>query len=956
MRRLFSLLALCLVFLAIPGPSQLLADTAAPPSTSAPADPPAKLADALKIAAPPDPGQLVLAINGDWFSAPKDAAPLGTSPHFPQIAADYGMKTQTYGTVSAIAPVNMTILNTAPGEPDIYADMPTYAAFTLLLASLTDQQWNEIISSNGLGLSDLNTDWQKKLMNSLLSKNGTLTIQPHYMAGQQWNQADVLDETAQIPQCRIKISLTVNLNLPIKDSNGSYYGGEWAPPADGSRVWEIGNRGNYGGSSSTAYGSVVKAEVPNVLKPSQLDYSAPILRTRIPLAGLKSVGDLFARISSITHIEIYADKRLDQSLQLLGNVPAVPASDLLRAVALCQMATYRQVGPAFILTDDIAGVGTRKLLWLQYDKVAENMRSGPVRDAAHANAKNHDAMSIPWADSESQMSPDELKENPNNSLYGFDTTFDKLTSGQQAIAQREETEFNTENKDNPYNHPITTDGNIRVEPAISVQLLVPGVADPVDMEINGMGGIQAMMVFEPESNNPRAQQQAIQGTPPSEDQVATVAQLTISQGRQKAVISHARTAAGVDADIAAAKQLGMTQLWLDVFSDGNAHIPGSALSDLPAPLKPGQNDILTEAIAKGKHVGIAVYALMDLFYWGATPPDGLQDLNIFGETSTQEEARWNQRNALMPPGSNPQEYFMTGAIVPIFPGVAVAQTNADVRADLIGIAKLISSHMGVVGVVLRDTDPPGYDHGTNDLNSSESPDFELGYVPSARLAFLRQYHMDPVDLYPTGSWMGIADTNLPNFSEDNGWTSGLTNDGTKEWSQFRRKANLDLLRAIAKSAMPADPVAAKSFVVMVKQRRHGQTISYGLNDFSFGDGWYGSWDAFAGDPPTYHGYEDADPKQVGFRPESDQDQAKQESRVVMTPITHEDIARSAKAIDSAYYKKYLAARPVVPGIVLDLSGDPFGDNGNGSDPITNLAGFVMKVKKVNPAAVAGAGK
>src|SRR5579862_5027765 len=362
MKRLFYLLfALCLVFLAIPGASQLRADTASPLTTSAPADPPAKLADALKIAAPPDPGQLVLAINGDWVNAPKDAPPLGTSPHFPQIAADYGMQTRTFGTVSAIAPMNMTILNTAPGEPDIYADLPSDDAFTLLIASLTDQQWNEIISSNGLGLSDLNTDWQKKLMSSLLSKDGTLTIAPRYLPGQPWSQSDVLDETAQIPQCRIKIALTVNLNLPIKDEPNSFYGGEWAPPADGSRVWEIYNRGNYGGSSPTAYGSIVKAEVPNVLKPSQLDYDAPILRTRIPLAGLKSVGDLFARISAMTHIEIYADKRLDQSLQLLGNVPAVPASDLLRAVALCQMATYRQVGPAFVLTDDIAGVGTRKL-------------------------------------------------------------------------------------------------------------------------------------------------------------------------------------------------------------------------------------------------------------------------------------------------------------------------------------------------------------------------------------------------------------------------------------------------------------------------------------------------------------------------------------------------------------------------------------------------------------------
>jgi len=365
---------------------------------------------------------------------------------------------------------------------------------------------------------------------------------------------------------------------------------------------------------------------------------------------------------------------------------------------------------------------------------------------------------------------------------------------------------------------------------------------------------------------------------------------------------------------------------------------------LPSAAKAGAGDILTEAIAKGKRSGIAVYAVMDLFYWGATPPDGLQDLNIFGETSTQEEARWNQRNALLPPGSQPQEYFTSGAIIPIFPGVAVAQTNPEVKTDLLSLARLVGEHKGLAGIVLRDTDPPGYDLGANGDNSSESFDFELGYVPSARLAFLRQYHIDPVDLYPAGGWMGIADTNLPNFSEENGWTSGLTSDGIKEWAQFRREVNLDLLRSLGRAAIPADPIAAKSFVVMVKQRRHGQSISYGSNDFSFGDGWYGSWNVFSSaDPPTYHGYEDAPPGDVSFRPGSDADQAKQESRVVMTPYTYEDAVREARII------KYLGSRPPVQGVVLDLSSDPFGDDGNGADPITVLAAHARRTGKTSAA-------
>jgi len=47
---------------------------------------PATLADALKIAAPPVPGAVVIAVNGDWAKPPDGAQPLGDHPDVPTIS------------------------------------------------------------------------------------------------------------------------------------------------------------------------------------------------------------------------------------------------------------------------------------------------------------------------------------------------------------------------------------------------------------------------------------------------------------------------------------------------------------------------------------------------------------------------------------------------------------------------------------------------------------------------------------------------------------------------------------------------------------------------------------------------------------------------------------------------------------------------------------------------------
>jgi hypothetical protein len=286
------------------------------------------------------------------------------------------------------------------------------------------------------------------------------------------------------------------------------------------------------------------------------------------------------------------------------------------------------------------------------------------------------------------------------------------------------------------------------------------------------------------------------------------------------------------------------------------------------------------------------------------------------------------------------DLMIVGSIYPDFPGVAVAPTHPAVRSELISLVRSVAERPGVAGVVLRDTDPPGYDVAPGAL--LQDTGLQLGYALSGRLAFLRQYHADPVDLYPAGGYSGIANTNLPNFDDNNYWSGQVTSGLWTKWAAFRRDADLQLLRDIFKAAGGAADAAphASSLTVIVKQRRRGQQFTDSSGKISFSPGWYGSWDSITKDPPTLRGYEENAMGDLQVQPLPENQQATLESAHVYTPVSREMLDRYASIF--ARMSKLPAGAQVQimssfkTGCVLDLSDDPYGDNGNGQDPLTNL--------------------
>lgn len=887
-------------------------------SAQAPAASPT-LAAAL-AASPPRTG-VVLAAGAEGVPLPKEALPPDSRSSASEIADAYGRLAQRFGAVTAVAPPTMTLLNTAPGEPNIYAGMPALDALTLLLATLSDTQWQALTSDTGLAVADLSENKQRALFAATLAAGGRLKVTPKHIAGEPWDTAGARDLTDDLPQAHLRLGQTLGLELPTTDSDNGYFNFVQIPPTPGERQYEISisDRQNYGGAANQVYGQTVRADVPNVPKRGQLDFSAPNLKAAVSLAGLKTVGDLVARIGLATHTELYADRRLETQTVTATGAANAPAADLLRALAFCLTGTYRQVGPAYVLTDDVMGLGTRKQLWYEFERQANALRRGPVDAARSLLGAKHPPEALSWFGSPLAFTPDQRKQaRPGDVDNEIRLPLSEMTPAQQELVQRTVENWNREYT----TQPTTLDKKITLESSALVQLLVPSLPTPIDMNMNS-GNMQMSLLFSAPAQTPEERRlERARELKEAQDEMAKLplpAPLSkvlaaLDAVPERAVFVHPATAADVDADVAAMRALHLNQLWLDVLSGGVAHVPGSSL----APAKPARGtDILTEALRVTKGTGIRVFPVLDLLDWGQSPPQAVRDLNVLGETSTQAEARAQQLAAL----TNPQEapdpdepalpFPNLPYTTPPTPGVAVSPAAPDVRAALTALVGALAARPEVAGLVWRATVTPGYDNvptfGGNDSDL-------LGYAEPGRLAFLRRAHVDPVDVFSPGTYQGKANTDLPNFD------TRASYDLSGEWVQFRAQQNKALLRGLYAAAMAARRAPLPPVRLLLKQRRTGQEGNMGYGRHYYPPGWYGSWDNPSLPPPTLHSEgEDYQPGQpMPTFPPGDV-QAHQQSRLVLTPLP-----LSALQQMQMFFTQSRAHLPheLMPGFVLDLSDAP----------------------------------
>jgi len=729
---------------------------------AAPAPPGPSLAAALSTARAPDAG-VAIAVGAEEIPLPNGAAPVAPGLPIGTIAAAYGRLIRQFGTVQAVASSTMVIVNTHPEAPDIYQDMPPSDVFKMLALSLNDGQWQKLTGAQGLGIADL--DEKQQSMFKALFPGGSLLVFPRppeeSIPLPQIPQKPQTLTGGQLLQSRLRLSQQVQMMLPTMGNDGHI--GMPTPPPAGAPKEYLAPSSRPPGAGSVSAGVPFRAEVPNSPKPSDLDYNAALFRAPISLKGLKTVGDLVARISHQTRTELYADARLESLfLTFVGADRASPA-DLLPALAFCVTGTFRNVGPAFVLTDDRAGIATREMILEQFKQSVSDQR-GALVGPNTALALAHPLADLPLSSDSLTITPAELKK--ASTVRGMTNTgvtiylnFEELTPEQQRAAQGMFDSLQAEQRANEKNpnfaqHPnqepqVSLDGKILLSSLPSLQLQVPGLNGAVDMgddlNVNNLFmSNSGVVVHSPSANGAAA--------PPFSD--------VLNRYRRRAAMVRPRTLQELDSVIAAMPDADLNELWLVVPDPGDPASSGK--SDPPSP---DARALVTEALAKAGPARIRVLPVLELFSWGqAAPPDAL-DYTLSGETSAQFMRQLNLDFERSHPASTSGPYPRQDIVSPFAPRVG---------ASLLSLLKDVIQP-GVSGTVWRETTVPGYAppetiYGDGTVRYDDPIPFprpgnpDYGYTTEARLRFLRQAHVDPIDIGPDP--FGEMNLSLPFFHPD----------------------------------------------------------------------------------------------------------------------------------------------------------------------------------------------
>ncbi len=792
------LLVFCIVLSTLPAVAQT-------PQPAAPTPKKLTLAGALSALPPPGDG-LLLTIGAEKVALPDgtDAPPAGSS--LADIAGAFGEITLSFGPVTAVAPATMVLLNTQPDPPNLAKDVNAMVGLDMLTASLDDAQWQKLTSAQGLGLSDLTDETQQALFHALFN-HGHLWIgsgDPALYAVPQEQRIDVRDVTDQIDATRIRLSQTAQIYLHDRKGKTLYFGGE--RPDAASRLHTYRPKLP---PAPIEHNVTLRAATPNTPKSSDLDLGSKVFQVAVPAAGLKTVGALVTRIGQAAQVELYADPHYaGKMLTITGPAATATAEDLLRAVCLCITGTFRKVGTAYVLTDDLIGVGVRRKHLQEWEEGAMTSQQTLQRKANRTLLKRRgkEARTLPNFGDPLAVTPEEMAMLPDGpGMPGVPTMADrtfpfaKMTPAQKTWMRQVAADY--DEKHHTDKLPGYLDGddigdadtthNVDFNVDYRVQFLVPSASTPVDTNLQ-MG---LWMLFFP-GDTPEARQgyaeleaKELAKLPP-----APLLSAMLSSGQIRAVFGRPRTALEVDAFIAAMQKLKLNALILDAYSDGVNHV---AASGTRGP------DVLTEAVNRTRGTGIAVYAGLSLLAWGGEQPDSVRDLTMDGLTSRQAAIAANK-------GIENENFADDGTPIPfVVPPVRVSPAASGVHDALTAAVHEIAARPGLTGFVWEDGDT----------------DSDLGYTPQMRLAFLRAFHADPVDI--TTSTYFRADSTLPLFDDE-----GLDKSLPEQWTKFNAGTDTALLTQLYAAAQSGGTVRP----ILMEQD-------------SFRDNWLASWDNPKQTPP-----------------------------------------------------------------------------------------------------------
>jgi len=815
-----------LLLLACLLPSNALAQQPAP---GPPSQRLASLAQALRAMPPASVGEGAIALTVGAERVPlaptpplsdeEAAVPDAAIPTPQSLAAQYGRLGGWFGHVYALAPPAMTVLSSNPALADLpLSVLASQHPLPFFIGSLTEEQLRQM-GTTGLAPSDLTPD-QQALMRAILphpfgivpkaSKEPMSTMADMQKTGPEREEIDrKLQEKSQAYAQQIK---TVSDDTVF--ASGRLHGflaGEFTfdspagsgismNPGDGgfetTGAYKAahGGRADYVGPDKNPVSAYLKMETPNAPKEGDFIWNGHDLERPVPLQGVKTVDDLAARLAQATKLELYADPHFGrQPVLLVGDLlKPQPAGDVMQALVLCVCGAWRQVGPAYVLTDDVQGVGARQEFlremvqtWSGRLTTASEDVGGHLRDMNWLHT-------LHFADGDvGALPPDQLdaiiKEHGTNSghLLWKDLP-DALRRSLRGELEGGASEDNFAQTAKAVAGALKPETSVEVTFKFQIALSLP--------ETGAMALDQPYRVQVPREPRPASSTSAPAGSVPMDKPL-------------RGVLCAPKTPEEARAVVAKLPQMGLNMLFLDVFTNGRTYFPNAALP--PASEKAA--GVLQAALDAAKAQHIPVYAVLDTLCWrkdGASihplswPAGFSEDLTVGGEAPDHAVQRELDAHSTRPDTDREFEMAQKGA-----EGWA-SPLDPKVRRLMPALVHALAGTPGLAGLAFQDTATVGYrnlDYEYDDEGIS------LGYTPENRLAYLRAYHTDPVDLsagydnlqlfLPSEGFSTSFDVSLPNFRS--------SDQDTKNWNKVRGEADKALLAdcyTAARQAAPALPL------------------------------------------------------------------------------------------------------------------------------------------------------
>lgn len=662
--------------------------------------------------------------------------------------ARFDRKAVVLGGLTAVVPRQTAAYDDRlASPPNAYAGLPRRTTVVYLLSLLDARGWAKA-TGPGLGLADLNGK-SREILASILPRS--LTWEKRHLDFQGLPDATLGQGTipdGSWPKVRLRVQRSLDLMIPFV-AGGGYLGVPTEVERGVPDTVRLDRLSEPAQENTTRFGFPMRSLVDNRLKRGQLDTGR--LKGTVDLSARTTVGEALRLVGTSSGQEMLCDLRVSGlSVVRFGSGP-IRAGALADALALAVGGTYRRIGPAYALVSDVTGLGQRQLRQLDWQEENQAKADLALDRWAHEIDRRGFLKGVPF-DPANALGPKEALL-PYLDRPGEIPVSD-LTPEQRALIG--------------YVRATRTPGSLRADRVAAQTSLRYRFVLP-DGE-----------ALTPESDTlrlPAASPQALRASdapstplPPSADGSATTLVVRLKD------VAAARSA------LTAAQAHGVREMWVET-----------------------ENRDVLAMIAKG---GIATRLVIRPWVWRVAKAPAFPDRNLLGYGGSDLVARldrdreWNRRERSGLSANRPLEPIVS----PQDPSWPARKAAWNALAQTPGLA----------GIVLLDSQPRGYEAGRTTTTVSGyggviATKSTLGYSESERLAFFRQFGVDPIDL-GTPMLRGDIDLSAPFFSDDalaswavSGASPPLVAEALVAWDRYRWRRNVAAIEDLL-SGLPPIPI------------------------------------------------------------------------------------------------------------------------------------------------------